>query len=326
MATNGAPVPQKQGSQDPSTPQTPSEAQIKYQQAQKQALAYKMAVAAAQAGGGGGPALQALASLIQSGRLDPTVMAQLIANMKHEDPATRHKAMQQLSSLVQSRNLNNGNMNAATQALNNMNGNQGPSNGPSLQQQQFLAAMQARQQQQQQQQNAQAGNNQNNASQASTQPQPPQQQQQQPQQQQQQQQPSQQQPQMPGARPPGDNKPTPQQQQQQLLQQQQQMLALQNLASQQNAGNNSGNVTNNPAGPGTAVPPRPNRVWQGSISWTMKGSDNKPQKCKLNLLCSKLTKQGSFRSIARSSPRRSTPTTCTSTRGRRRWRCPACPE
>lgn len=296
VGANGASVPQKQGSQDPSTPQTPSEAQIKYQQAQKQALAYKMAVAAAQAGGGGGPALQALANLIQNGRLDPTVMAQLIANMKHEDPATRHKAMQQLSSLVQPRNQNNGNMNAATQALNNMNGNQGPSNSPSLQQQQFLAAMQARQQQQQQQQNAQAGNNQNNAAQTNAQqPQQPQQQQsqqpQQPQQQQQQQQ-NQQQPQMPGVRPPGDNKPTPQQQQQQLLQQQQQMLALQNLASQQNTGNTGGNLTNNPTAPGTAVPPRPNRVWQGSISWTMKGSDNKPQKCKLSVRLYQLTGTG----------------------------------
>lgn len=228
---------------------TPSDAQLKYQLAQKQAMSQKMAQAAQAAGPGGAANYNVLAQLLQSGKLDPNIMAQLVANVRSDDPSLRTKAMQQLGSLMQLQaNQNKSSLNTVAQATAALS-NAGGASGTNLQQQQqFLAALQQRAQAQAAQNAANNGQSQQNQAQ--------------------QQQAAQQ-----GGQTTAQQ--LQQQQQQLLLQQQQQRQA--QLASQQN---NTGTAAANTAvpanGPGR---PNPTKVWTGTISWTMRSADNTPQKC-----------------------------------------------
>lgn len=227
-----------------------TEAQIKYQLAQKQAMAMKMNNGGQAAPGQGN--FNVLASLLQSGRLDPNVMAQLVANVRSDDPASRQKAMQQLSSLMslqKQQSINS--VSQATGALSNAGGATGLN---AAQQQQFLAAMQARALQA----------NQANQTQVATS---------------------------------GTSNEQNQNAQQnaQQLQQQQQLLMQQRQA--QLAAQNQNNANNGTAAPTPGQPrPTPQTVWSGSISWTMKGADNQPQKCECEQ--EKADVKGSFQWIA----------------------------
>lgn len=253
-----APEPAKQSPMPAAAPAGPTEAQIKYQAAQKQAMSLKMAqTAKAQGNQAGG--FNVLASLISSGRLDPNIMAQLIANVRSDDPALREKAMRQLTSLMQLQASQKAQMGPGGQSAvpnatsaNNLASANGTAAGNSAnqstvlqQQQQFLASMQARQAQQAQlaqsnQQNAQTLSNQQNQTAAQSQQSASQ---------------------------------AAALQQQQLLLQRQQALAAQHNASNTNP-SNAGAAAVPPAGTsaqpgqGAALP-----IWSGSISWMMKGQE-----------------------------------------------------
>lgn len=259
-----------------------SEAQAKYQMAQKQAMSLKMAQAAQAARGGEGAqgGFNVLASLLSSGRLDPNIMAQLVANARSEDPTLRNKAMSQLSTLM-SLQAKQGNANAAAGGNTGGNANPGQNASNLLQQQRVLAAMQARQQQQ----NAQNAAAQNNNAAANPQ-QPPQQQQQ------------------PTLQAPAPIVNQAQNQTQQTaptsapsaspsLTQQQQLLLQQQRQTQLAAQANLGIAPPMNAAQPNAAAGRANtqRVWTGTISWTMKAADNSPQKWVIPVDCTLLSAQ-----------------------------------
>jgi hypothetical protein len=121
-----------------------TEAQIKYQLAQKQAMGLKMSQAAQP---------NILASLLQNSRVDPATLAPLVAGLRGQDPATRQKAVQQLMSLLQKQ---------PGSSSSPMNATPGST---AYQQQQFLAALQQRHAAQAAQVAAQQTQNQNTAAQ-----------------------------------------------------------------------------------------------------------------------------------------------------------------
>lgn len=274
-ATQAAPVPLEVPKVSPMptmAPSGPSEAQIKYQLAQKQAMSNKMAQAAkAQGNQPGG--YNMLASLISSGRLDPNIMAQLMSNVRSDDLALRNKAMQQLTSLMQLQasqrsqvTAGQGNNAAPAAGVGNAGANGTgaiPNPTSASQQQQFLAlaAMQARQAQQAQlaQGTQQSPSTQLNQTQQNQQNQAT---------------PVQPQPQT-----------TPQQTAQQIQQQQQLLLQRQQAAMAAQHANMTPNSTATPVPPPGNPPtgrPTAQPIWSGTLSWMLKGQDRSKFPCSLH--------------------------------------------